>query len=69
MDIDLGKEGEKKFEGQFVYTLLEKARLKFDTYLAMYDVIDACVGYLTGGGGCLQLYIHMYILCVDMLIC
>lgn len=52
MAIELSREKELKKGGEYLYEILSQCKLDFDTYLPVYEIIDASVAYLTSGGEC-----------------
>ena len=50
MALELSREKELKKGGEFLYDLLSQCKLDFDTYLPIYQIIDAGIAYLTSGG-------------------
>ena len=48
-ELKLNKEKEMKAGGEFMFELLGKTKLAFDTYLPIYQITDAAVAYLTSG--------------------
>lgn len=48
--VALNSDKELKAGGEFLFELLAKANLGFESYLPIYQVIDAAIGYLTSGG-------------------
>lgn len=49
----MNQEKEFKAGGEFMFDLLAKANLRFDTYYPLYGMIDAAIAYLSGGGNSL----------------
>lgn len=48
--VELDANKEMKAGGDYMFELLAKTHLAFDTYLPIYQIIDASIGYLTSGG-------------------
>ena len=46
--LELISTGEYKASGGFMYDLLEKIGLRFDTFTHIYDIINASIAYLKG---------------------
>lgn len=49
-EVKLDADKEMKARGEYMFEMLAKTKLGFDTYLPIYQIVDASVGYLTSGG-------------------